>query len=156
MEYTRLMIAIEKFVFQKKKMSWVFFSCKLFPMTLLSMRLQRAGDRKKNHLLEKFFFHWYLFSSKKVGSFGMIHQWGYREMILWTKVTVKKLCSFEKSVSPNNIFEWQIYKWGWGGLMLKTKKYFSTNFSLHRRLLSWKKNNEWYGKNYQRVAQERW
>ena len=34
--------------------------------------------------------------------------------------------------------------------MLKTKNYFSSNFSLHRRLLSWKKNFEWFGKNYQR------
>ena len=41
---------------------------------------------KKNYILEKIFLPWCLFSSKKVDCFGMIHQWGYTEMMSKTKI----------------------------------------------------------------------
>ena len=45
-------------------------------------------------------------------------------------------------------FEWHIYKWGYGGLISKTKNHFWSSFFRHRKQRSWEKNIEWFGKKY--------
>ena len=75
---------LQKITFQKKIVSWKFFYDQLLWMTLLSMRLERTDDRKQKSSFGEMFFSLMFVLFKKIDSFGMIHHWGYTEMILKT------------------------------------------------------------------------
>ena len=66
---------------------------------------------KKIILWRIYFFHWLLFPSNKIDSFGIIHPWGkqnwcYKQKYKFRKLFLRKLCF------SLNDFEWHSYKWG--------------------------------------------
>ena len=117
------------------------------------MGVQRTHHWKKIILWRNYFFHWLLFPSNKIDSFGIIHPWGkqkwcYKQKYKFRKLFLRKLCF------SLNHFEWHSYKWG----VRKTDDR-KGSFCLGE-LFSQKafhiKIFQWFGMNYQKGTHKRW
>ena len=64
-----------KLVFRKQFQWKDSLTIKFFWRTLLSVGVQRTHHWKKIILCRKYFFHWFLFPSNKIDSFGIFDQW---------------------------------------------------------------------------------